>query len=76
MAPGARSKFGAPMFEPEVFRKQMYCIQESACDVVETFWRPHKHSVPPAVCQSPQSDSAPVDLRLLAPLVTYLLIEP
>jgi len=23
MAPGARSKFGAPMFEPEVFRKQM-----------------------------------------------------
>jgi len=24
---GARSKFGAPMFEPEVFRKQMYCIE-------------------------------------------------
>jgi len=23
MAPGARSKFGAPMFEPGVFRKQM-----------------------------------------------------
>jgi len=21
MAPGARNKFGAPMFEPEVFRK-------------------------------------------------------
>ena len=28
-ASGARSKFGAPMFEPEVFRKQMYCIEES-----------------------------------------------
>jgi len=27
--PGARSKFGAPMFEPEVFRKQMYSIEES-----------------------------------------------
>jgi len=27
MAPGARSKFGAPMFEPEVFRKQMYCTE-------------------------------------------------
>jgi len=27
MAPGARSKFGTPMFEPEVFRKQMYCTK-------------------------------------------------
>jgi len=27
MAPGARSKFGAPIFEPEVFRKQMYCTE-------------------------------------------------
>jgi len=27
MAPGARSKFGDPMFEPEVFRKQMYCTE-------------------------------------------------
>jgi len=40
MAPGARSKFGVPMFEPEVFRKQMYCIEESTCDTVGTFWRP------------------------------------
>jgi len=28
MAPGARSKFGATMFEPEVFRKQIYCIEK------------------------------------------------
>jgi len=27
MAPGARSKFGAPVFEPEDFRKQMYCTE-------------------------------------------------
>jgi len=27
------------MFEPEVFRKQMYCIEESTCDIVETFRR-------------------------------------
>jgi len=27
MAPGARSNFGAPMFEPEVFRQQMYCTE-------------------------------------------------
>jgi len=25
-APGARNKFGAPMFEPEVSRKQMYYL--------------------------------------------------
>ena len=29
MAPGARSKFGTPMFEFEVCREQMYCIEES-----------------------------------------------
>jgi len=27
MAPGARSKFGAPVFEPEDIRKQMYCTE-------------------------------------------------
>jgi len=32
MAPGARSKFGSPILEPEVFRKQMYCIEVSICD--------------------------------------------
>ena len=32
MTPGSRNKFGAPMFEPKAFRKQMYCIEESACD--------------------------------------------
>jgi len=34
MAPGARSKFGVPMFDPEVLRKQMHCIVESTCDIV------------------------------------------
>ena len=33
MAPGSRSKFDAPILEPEVFRRQMYCIEESTCDV-------------------------------------------
>jgi len=27
-----RSKFGTPVFEPKVFRKQMHCIEESICD--------------------------------------------
>jgi len=33
MAPSAQSQFGTPMFEPEIFRKQMYYIEESACDI-------------------------------------------
>ena len=37
MVPGAKSKFGAPVFEPDVFRKQMYCIEESSCEIVATF---------------------------------------
>jgi len=28
------------MFEPEVFRKQMYCIEESTYDIVGSFRRP------------------------------------
>jgi len=36
-APGAKSKFGAPLFAIEVFRKQMFCTEESACDIVGTF---------------------------------------
>jgi len=33
------SKFGAPTFETELFRKQVYCIEESTCDTVGTFRR-------------------------------------
>jgi len=29
-----------PMFEHEVFRKEMYCIEEGTCDTVETFLCP------------------------------------
>jgi len=46
MAPGARSKFGAPMFEPEVFRKQIYCIEESTRDNIATFRHSRSDSVP------------------------------
>jgi len=40
MVPGEGGMFGAPMFEPEVFRKQTHCIEASACDIVGTFRRP------------------------------------
>jgi len=51
MGPWARSRFGAPIFEPEVFRKQMYSIEESTCDTVATFRHPPQSSSDPAVVQ-------------------------
>jgi len=34
-------------YEPEVFRKQMYCIEQGTGDIVGIFWRPHNISAPP-----------------------------
>jgi len=73
MAPGARSKFGAPIFEPEVFWKQMYCIKESTCNIVGTFRRPLSLSAPSQSCGAPalirlQGNCAPLP-RLVMPLV-------
>jgi len=31
---------GDPMVEPELFRKQIYCTEESTCDTVVTFRLP------------------------------------
>jgi len=31
--PGQQASLASPMFEPEEFRKQIYCIEESTCDV-------------------------------------------
>jgi len=51
-SPRARSKFVAPMFEPEVFLKQVYCIEESTCDIVGTFRRPEQSFGAPIVIVS------------------------
>jgi len=40
------------MFEPEVFQKQIYCIEESTCDIVGTFWRSHSDMAPGELCLS------------------------
>jgi len=55
------------MFEPEVFRKQICCIEESTCDIVGTFRRPRSHSAPPAVIWLPHGNWAPGELSPLAP---------
>jgi len=42
---GARGKkqVWRPLFESELFQKQIYCIEESACDIVGAFRRPPQH---------------------------------
>ena len=40
----------APMFAPEVFRKQMYCVEESTCDIVGIFRHPHNDPAPGELC--------------------------
>jgi len=44
------------MFEPEVFRKHMYGIEDSICDIVGTFRRP------PQLFGAPRSELAPDEL--------------
>jgi len=67
MTPGARNKFGASMFKPEVFRKQIYCIEESACDIVGTFLPT------PAVIWRLHSDLTLGNCTPLPPIVTPLV---
>ena len=55
----------APACSKQVFRKQMYCTEESICDIVGTFWRPCSHLAPHAVIWRLHSDSAPEELRPL-----------
>jgi len=50
--PGQKNKFGAPMVEPVLFRKQVYYIEESTCEIVA-------FSAAPAVIRRPRSDSVP-----------------
>jgi len=65
-----RNNFGVPMFEPEVFRKQMYCIEESAYDIVGTFRRPCSHSAPVTLFGAPIVIRRPGNFVPLPPLVT------
>ena len=38
------------MFEPKVFRKEIYCIEESTSDIVGAFRRPHNDPAPGELC--------------------------
>jgi len=55
------------MFEHKVFRKQMHCIEESACVIVRSFGRPPQYFSAPRVIRRPWN---------CALLVTPLLVEP
>jgi len=50
MAPGARNKFSALMFETKVYWEEMYCTEENTCNIVGTFRRPgHSASIVPSL---------------------------
>jgi len=38
------------MFEAELFPERMYCIEESTCDIVGPFRRPHSDLAPGELC--------------------------
>jgi len=74
---GARGKMQVwrPRFEPEVFRKQMYCVEECTCDIVGIFWLPGNHSTPRSI-SAPREWFGAWVFAPPFPFVTPLLIEP
>jgi len=54
------------MFEPEIFRKEIYCIEESTCEIVRTFERRSRYLAPTAVIRRP-GNYAPLQIRRYAP---------
>jgi len=46
MASGTRSSFGAPMFEPEVFRKQCTVLKKVLVTLVGLFFALRSHFAP------------------------------
>ena len=52
------------MFEPQIFRKLIYFIEESTCDIAETFRHFLQSYGPPAVIPRPHGDSASRELYL------------
>jgi len=66
MTPGARSKFGAPMFEFEVVRKLMYCIEERAMIVFLSVIAPQNNVH--LVCHRMPSQAFDYNATLLAML--------
>jgi len=65
MASGARSKFGFPIFEPDAFRNQMFCIEEGIYGIAGTCLLPQSFG-------APRSDSVPGNSILLAPHPRYV----
>jgi len=60
MAPGARSKFGAPMFEPEVFGSKCTVLRKVLVTLLGLFGAPHSDSAPGELCSPYLPRYAPV----------------
>jgi len=75
MAPVARSKFGAPMFEPEFFGKKIYCTEVLV--TLSGLSAPGEscHLPSVTVIRHPHSASAPGESCHLPSVVTPLITE-
>jgi len=73
MAPGARNKFGVPMFEPEIFRNQMHCILHWR----RRLWHFWNFSAPSAVIWRPMVIRRPGNCVPLSPpsLRLWLIVK-
>jgi len=67
---GPPKQVGAPVFEPEVFWKQMHCIEESICDIVGTLRHTLQSFGAPIVIRRP-GNCAPVAPSRVTILVSY-----
>jgi len=74
LAPGARSKFGAPMFEPEVFRRQMHCIAKVLVTLLGLFGAPRSHATSRSDLAPSRVVRRPGNCAPLTPLVTALVV--
>ena len=76
MAPGARSKFGAPCSKLRSFGSKCTVLKKVLVVFLELFGVPHSHSTPPAVIWRPHSDASPGEFRPPSLLVTPLSWSP
>jgi len=72
---GTRGKFGAPMFKPDVFRKEISCTEESTCEIVGTFRRSQQTFGTPIMIRHP-GNCVPIVTPLVIRDVCYSTFSP
>jgi len=53
--PGQEANLAPPFSNLKSFRKEMYCIEESTCDIIGTFQRPSQWFGSPIAIRRPEN---------------------